>query len=75
MQGLAQGFLREWLPRRPECDFERADNSPRREGSRLSEIPCCSCSCFVPSPRQRGNSPERGAGRDSVVFGRLLISE
>ncbi|QCE02676.1 hypothetical protein DEO72_LG8g691 [Vigna unguiculata] len=38
--------------------FERADNSPRREGSRLSEIPRCSCSCLVPSPRRRGNSPE-----------------
>ncbi|QCE03513.1 hypothetical protein DEO72_LG8g1538 [Vigna unguiculata] len=25
--------------------FERAGNSPRREGSRLSEIPRCSCFC------------------------------
>jgi len=26
--------------------FERAGNSPKREGSRLSEIPRCSCPCF-----------------------------
>jgi len=36
------------------CNFERADNSPRREGSRLSEIPRCPYSCFVPSPRRKG---------------------
>ena len=35
---LAQTLLRERLPRRPAQLFERANISPRREGSRLSEI-------------------------------------
>ncbi|QCD90616.1 hypothetical protein DEO72_LG4g1573 [Vigna unguiculata] len=38
-QGFAQTSLREGSPRRPARIFERADISPRREGSRLSEIP------------------------------------
>jgi len=39
-QGARLGLLRERSPRRPAQRFERAGNSPRREGSRLSEIPC-----------------------------------
>jgi len=32
-------LFREKSPRRPAHQFERANHSPRREGSRLSEIP------------------------------------
>jgi len=45
--------------------FERAHNSPRREGSRLSEIPRCLLVPVEPSPRRKGTrldetvSPER----------------
>jgi len=54
--------------------FERASTSPRREGSRLSEILRVLLPLFEPSPRRRGTrlsehvSPERGFGRDSAVF-------
>jgi len=34
--------------------FERAHNSPRREGSRLSEIPRCLLVPVEPSPRWKG---------------------
>ncbi|QCD98321.1 hypothetical protein DEO72_LG6g3041 [Vigna unguiculata] len=53
--------------------FERAHNLPRREGSRLSEIPRCLLVPVEPSPRRKGTrlgetvSPERGAGRGSDV--------
>jgi len=42
-QGFAHASLRERLLKRPAQNFKRAGNSPRREGSRLSEIPRCSC--------------------------------
>jgi len=54
-QGFAQTLLRERSPRRPAYYFERASISPRREGSRLSEIPRCPLDVFFePSPRRRG---------------------
>ena len=41
-QGARLRLLREKSLRRPARHFGRAGNSPRREGSRLSEIPRCS---------------------------------
>ncbi|QCD87464.1 hypothetical protein DEO72_LG3g2000 [Vigna unguiculata] len=38
-QGARLGLLHERSPRRPARSFERGNTSPRREGSRLSEIP------------------------------------
>jgi len=73
-------LLRERSPRRPALYFERASISPRREGSRLSEIPRCFLGVFEPSLRRRGLAwarmsrlsetlqPERGVGRDSAEF-------
>jgi len=58
-QGARLGLLRERSPRQPARRFERASISPRREGSRLSEIPYVLLLPFS-SPRlgERG-SPER----------------
>jgi len=55
-QGARLGLLHERSPRRPARTFERGNTSPRREGSRLSEIPWCSLS--APSNPRLG---ERGA--------------
>jgi len=45
-RGLPRDSCASGRPGDQSVIFERADNSPRREGSRLSEIPRCSCSCF-----------------------------
>ncbi|QCD82986.1 hypothetical protein DEO72_LG2g3328 [Vigna unguiculata] len=45
-QGARLGFFARKVAQATRSTFERAGNSPKREGSRLSEIPRCSCSCF-----------------------------
>ena len=85
-QGARLGLLHERSPRRPARTFERGNTSPRREGSRLSEIPWCSLS--APSNPRLGEGgltwastsrlsktpqPERGSGRGSALFGCLFI--
>ena len=86
-QGARLGLLRERSPRRPARRFERASTSPRREGSRLSEIPQVLLFSFS-SPRlgegglawastsrlSETPQPEWGARRDSAAIGCLFMS-
>jgi len=51
--GLVQAFFAKGRPGGQLFNFERANNSPRREGSRLSEIPHC-FPVLVLSPRLGG---------------------
>jgi len=53
-QGARPGLLHERSPRRPAWTLERGNTSPRREGSRLSEIPWC----FLSAP----SNPRPGEG-------------
>ncbi|QCE03540.1 hypothetical protein DEO72_LG8g1565 [Vigna unguiculata] len=45
--GSSPEFLARKVARAARSTFERAGNSPRREGSRLSEIPRCSGPCLL----------------------------
>ena len=49
--GSSPKFFARKVAQATRLTFERAANSPRREGSRLSEIPRCLCLVFVLSPR------------------------
>jgi len=64
--GSSPKFFARNVARAARSTFERAGNSPKREGSRLSEIPCCPCPCFWRSRLGEGEarlsehvSPER----------------
>jgi len=52
-------FLRDRSPRRLAQFSERANVSPKREGSRLSEIPCELLRPFLSPHLGEGGSPER----------------
>ncbi|QCE03541.1 hypothetical protein DEO72_LG8g1566 [Vigna unguiculata] len=45
--GSSPEFLARKVARAARSTFERAGNSPRREGSRLSEIPRCPGPCLL----------------------------
>ncbi|QCD81971.1 DNA topoisomerase III [Vigna unguiculata] len=79
-QGARLGLLRERSPRRPARLFERASISPKREGSRLSEIPRVLLLPFSSPHLGEGGSPGpvvhpwscRARGRTVGVFARFF---
>jgi len=71
-QGARLSFFARNVARAARSTFERAGNSPKREGSRLSEIPCCHALVFfVLSPRREGGSPERDPSAWARCWARL----
>jgi len=65
-RGSPKYFCHEGSPRRPTVIFERASISPRREGSRLSEIPRVLLLPFSSPRLGEGGSP----GRERLAWAR-----